>query len=99
MLKKLLQSLGFSKKKSLRTEKPAGIVTHFYGGIDVAIIKFNKAVKIGQKITVQGATTDFSQEIKSMQFDHKDIESANAGQEVGVKVKDKVREGDNIYLD
>lgn len=99
MLKKILKSLGLSKDKTARADKPAGEVTHYYSGIEVAIIKFDKPISVGQKITIQGATTDFSQEIKSMQYDHKDIQSAKAGQEMGIKVKDKVREGDKVYLD
>ncbi|MDD5547883.1 MAG: translation elongation factor-like protein [Candidatus Pacebacteria bacterium] len=99
MLKKILKSLGLLKSKALRTDKPVGVITHYYGGIEVAIIKFSKPVSVGQKITIQGATTDFSQEIKSMQYDHKEIQSAKAGQEVGIKSKDKVREGDSVYFD
>ncbi len=99
MLKKILQRLGLSRKKILREDKPVGEITHYYGGLGVAIVKFNKSVKIGQKITIQGATTNFSQEIKSMQYDHKDISEVGVGQEVGIKIKEKVREGDRVYLD
>lgn len=77
--------------------KPIGEVTHFYGNLDVAIVKFKKNVDVGTKIKFKGATTDFEEKIKSMQFDHKPIESAKKGQEVGIKVGEKVREGDEIY--
>jgi len=83
--------------KKAAAEKPIGIITHFYSGIGVAIIKFNKAVKKGIKVRIKGATTDFTQEIRSMQYEHKDIESAKKGQEVGMKVDNKVREGDEIF--
>lgn len=78
--------------------KPIGAVTHYYGGIGVAIVKFNKAVKTGTAVRFQGATTNFEQTLDSMQFDHKDIASAVKGKEVGIKVKDKVREGDEVFL-
>ena len=81
----------------MATKKSIGVVTHYYGGIEVAIVKFKKAVKAGTEVKFCGATTDFSQKIKSMQYDHKDVASAKKGQEVGVKVDDKVREGDEIY--
>ena len=81
----------------LKKEKPIGVVTHFYGEIDVAIVKFNKAVKKGIEIQFRGATTDFSQKLDSMQYEHKDIASAKKGQEVGVKVDEKVRQGDEIF--
>lgn len=80
-----------------KQEKPIGAVTHFYGGISVAIIKFAKAASVGDEIRFKGATTDFSQKIDSMQYDHKDVKEATKGQEVGIKVSDKVREGDEVF--
>ena len=77
--------------------KPIGKVTHYYGGIEVAIVKFNKAVEKGTKVRFSGATTNFEQSLDSMQYDHKDIDSAPKGKEVGVKVEDRVREDDEIY--
>ena len=77
--------------------KPIGAVTHFFGGINVAIVKFSTSVKVGTKIHFKGATTDFEETIKSMQYDHKEIDTAKKGQEVGIKVGDKVREGDEVY--
>jgi len=78
-------------------EKPIGKVTHYYGGIGVVIIKFNREVKVGETIHFKGPHTDFSQKIDSMQYDHKDIESAKKGQEVGIKAEQKVRESDEVY--
>ena len=97
MLKKILRALGFSKKV-IRTDKPVGEVTHYYGHLNVAIVKFYQDMAAGKNMTFQGATSDFSQTVDSMQFDHKPISSAAKGQEVGIKVKDKVREGDKVYL-
>jgi putative protease len=86
----------FSKKP--KEPKPVGVVTHFYGGIGVVIVKFNKVVKVGDRLHFKGATTDFEETVKSMQYDHKDIKQAKKGQEVGIKVKEKAREGDKVYL-
>ncbi|MBI4085232.1 MAG: translation elongation factor-like protein [Candidatus Liptonbacteria bacterium] len=80
-----------------KKEKPIGAVTHFYGHLGVAIVKFNKPFKVGEKIHFKGATTDFDETVKSMQYDHKPVEAAKKGQEVGIKVGDKVREGDEVY--
>jgi len=81
-------------------EKPIGKVTHYFGNINVAIIKLiNGNVKIGDKINFKGGEdTDFEQEIGSMQIDHKDIEEAKKGEEFGMKVDQKVREGYEVYL-
>jgi len=78
-------------------EKPIGEITHYYGGIGVAIVKFNKEVEAGEEVHFKGAHTDFTQTIDSMQYDHKDIKSAKKGQEVGIKVKEKVHEGDEVF--
>ena len=77
--------------------KPIGVVTHFYGKIKVAIIKFKQPVKVGAEIAIRGATTDFKQVIASMQYDHKPLKVAKKGKEVGIKVKKKVHEGDRVF--
>lgn len=85
------------KAAKLKGPKPIGVVTHYYGGIGVAIVKFGKAVKAGTMAHFKGATTDFKEALSSMQYDHKPIDSAPKGKEVGVKVKEKVREGDEVF--
>ena len=78
--------------------KPIGHVTHFYGHLGVAIIKFKEAIAVGTRVKFKGATTDFEESIASMQYDHAPIEKAKKGQEVGIKVTQKVREGDEVYM-
>lgn len=79
-------------------EKEVGKVTHYFSEIEVAVFKLNGTIKVGDKIKITGHTTDFEQELKEMQVDHKAVESAKKGDDVGAKVKDKVREGDTVYL-
>ena len=86
------------KIAKIKAPKPIGVVTHYYGNIEVAIIKFNKAVKKGIKVRFSGATTNFEQVIDSMQYDHKNMAVAPKGKEIGVKVDDKVRDGDQVFL-
>lgn len=97
MLKKLLKALGLSKKVP-RQDKPIGEVTHYYGNLGVAIVKFNQDLPLGKNVTFQGTTTDFSQDLVSMELDHKPVQMAPRGKEMGLKVKEKVREGDGVYL-
>jgi len=78
-------------------KKPIGEVTHYYDKIGVAVIRFFKAVKVGDSIQFKGARTDFGQTINSMQFDHKGIDSAKKGAEVGMKVDEHVKEGDKVF--
>lgn len=84
-------------KTFMTEQKPIGEITHYYSGIGVAIVKFKQEVKVGETVHFKGAHTDFTQTIESMQYDHKDVKSAKKGQEVGIKVNEKVREGDKVY--
>ncbi len=79
-------------------EELAGTVTHYFGKIGVAAIKLAKPLKAGDKLCFKGATTDFEDTIVSMQIGHEIVASAKKGAEIGLKVKDRVREGDKVYL-
>ncbi len=74
-----------------------GQVTHYYGKIGVAILKLDAPLSVGDVLAIVGSTTDLEQHVKSMQVEHHNIEQAAAGDLVGLKVKDKVREGDTVY--
>ena len=85
--------------KCLSEEKlvEVGRVTHFYPKISVAIVELKASLNIGDKILIKGATTNFEQTVESMQIEHKNIERAEAGQIIGLKVKERVRENDKVY--
>ena len=95
--KKSSSSRKAPKAPKIKMPKPIGVVTHFYGNISVAIVKFNTTVKTGTAIRFSGATTDFAETIHSMQFDHEAVEAAKKGQQIGIKVKKRVREGDSVF--
>lgn len=70
----------------------------FFAQPGVAAIELTDgALRVGDTIHVQGATTDFSQEVESMQIEREVVEGAEQGQSVGVKVKERVRPGDLVY--
>lgn len=77
-------------------EKKIGEITHYFDKIGVAIVKLSSPLKVGDSIKVKGATTDFGQAVESMQVDHKEVDSAKSGDELGIKVADKAREGDDV---
>jgi len=54
-------------------------------------------LSVGDSIKIEGATTNSDQTVRSIQIDKKDLESADKGDEVGIKVVDKVRVGDKVY--
>jgi hypothetical protein len=85
------------KSAPVRKIKPVGKVTHYYAHIKVAIVKFNTKIKTGAELYFKGATTDFKEVAKSMQFDHKPVAAAMPKKQIGIKLKKRVREGDLVY--
>ena len=77
-------------------EKQVGIVTHFYDHISVGVVKLSDKLAVGDKIHIQGAHDDFEQEVKSMQLEHKDIKEGGKGQEIAIKVENKVHQNDKV---
>ena len=75
-----------------------GTVTHYYTNIQVGIVKVETPVEKGDKVAFKGYTTDFKQVLEDIQVNHQPVDTVEAGQEVGIKVNDKVREGDCMYL-
>lgn len=73
-----------------------GKVTHYYDNLGVAIVELEATLKIGDKVKFEGHGADFEQEISSMQVDHKQMEKASAGQMVGLKTEQKVKEGAEV---
>lgn len=78
-------------------EKEIGKVTHYYGKVSVAVVELAAPLQVGDRVAFRGATTDFEQEIKSIQIEHQNVQRAEAEQLIGVKVDDKVRAGDVVY--
>ncbi len=78
-------------------EKPIGKVTHYFSKIGVAVVKFDEPVKTGDRIRISGHGKEFTQAIESMQIEKQPIQEAQAGQEVGLKVAEPVKEGDLVY--
>lgn len=78
-------------------KKEIGKVTHYFGKIQVAAIKLMDSLKVGERIAIQGAHTDFEQTVDSIQLERAAIPEGVAGQEIAIKVKDRVREHDTVY--
>ncbi len=78
--------------------KLIGRITHYFDHIGVAVIALTDKLKTGDKIRIIGGEdTDFEQEVESMEVEHQKIKEAKKGDEVGLKVKAKVREGYKVY--
>jgi len=81
-----------------KKEELIGKITHYFDKIEVGIIEISKGgLAVGDEIHIKGTTTDFEQPIESMQIEHEQVEKAKKGDAIGLKVKDKVREGDEVF--
>jgi len=81
-----------------RKEVKIGVITHFFGKVGAGIINLTDGdLKVGDKIHIKGATSDFEQVVESMQIEHKDVQEAKKGSQAGIKVKEHVREHDVVY--
>lgn len=74
-----------------------GKVTDFFAHPVVAGIELTANVKAGDKIHIKGHTTDLELAVTSMQIDNANVEQAKAGDNIGIKVSDRVRRGDIVY--
>jgi putative protease len=74
-----------------------GKIAHFFSKINVAVVELTDTLSVGDRIRIQGPTTDFEQTVDSMQIEHATVKTATKGQSVGLKVKDKVHEKDTVY--
>ena len=74
-----------------------GAVTHYYGNIGVAVIGLTDTIRVGDTIHFFGSTTDFRQQVDSLQIEHENLEEVAGGQDVAIKVTRKVRGGDRVY--
>ena len=83
--------------KVKKKEKLIGRVTHYFDKIKVAVVKLKSPLRIDDKIRIVGGEIDFTQKVKSMEIEHKKIKQAKAKQEIGLKVKDKARDGYRVY--
>jgi translation elongation factor EF-1alpha len=79
------------------SEVPIGRVTHYYGKISVAVLNLTDAIRLGDTVHILGRTTDFQQEVGSLQIEHQAISEAKPGQEVALKVDYPVRRRDSVF--
>jgi len=80
-------------------EKLIGKITHYFNKISVGIIEITEGeLKVGDTIHIKGHTSDFTQQVTSMQLEHEAIETAKKGDAIGIKVDSTVHEHDQVYL-
>ena len=79
-------------------EEEIGKVTDYFRKIEVAAIDITQGtLSVGDTIHLKGHTTDFTQVVESIQIEHENVQTAKAGDSIGIKVKDHVRDHDKVY--
>ena len=81
------------------TEQLVGVVTHFFKGPGVAVVKLSDEghIAVGDEVHFLGHTTDFTETIDSMEVEHHKVDKADAGDEIAIKVIDRARQHDQVF--
>ena len=78
-------------------KKIIGKITHFYPKISVAVIELEDTLSVGDKISIERGEESFEQKVDSMQIEHENVEKAEAGQSIGLKVAGQTKEGAKVF--
>ena len=79
-------------------EEEVGVIVKFFAKPSVAALKITKgSIKTGDMLKYKGHTTDFTEEVKSMEIDNQSVDEAKVGDMIGIKVEERVREKDMVY--
>lgn len=78
-------------------EKLIGKVTHYFGKVEVGVVALSDALKVGDTIHIKGKSADFTQPVSSMRIETTVVNEAKAGDQVGIKVAQKVHENDSVF--
>jgi putative protease len=79
-------------------EVEVGTVNKYFDKIGVGMIQVTQgALSVGDTIHIKGNTTDLTVTISSMQVQRQPVQTANVGEEAGIKLDSKVRQNDKVY--
>jgi putative protease len=74
-----------------------GEVTHFYNHISVAVLALTDTIRVGDHLHFLGHSTDFRQEVESLQIEHEAVGEAGPGQDVALSVEHRVHQHDKVF--
>ena len=79
-------------------EQLIGTVVHYFKGPSVAVVRVTDGeLAVGDYVRFHGHTTDFTEQVTSMEVDHTKVERAKAGEEVAIQVTDRTRHHDQVF--
>ena len=74
-----------------------GDVVHYYNRIGVAVLQLVEPIRVGDMLQILGYSTDFRQPVTSLQIEHELVQEAVPGEDVAMKVEQRVRRNDKVY--
>lgn len=80
-----------------KEQTPIGTISNYFDHVGVAAIKLEAGLKKGDTIRIIGGDVDFEQPVESMQIHHKVVSEAKKGDEIGVKLRERVRKGYKVF--
>ena len=79
-------------------EIEVALVQDYFAHVGVVALEIvAEGIHVGDVLHFKGHTTDLITEVSSMQIEHESVKDAKIGDNVGVKVNDKVRIHDKVY--
>lgn len=80
------------------SEHKVGEISHYYNEIGVAGIDVTAEIHVGDTVHIAGHTSDFTQTVGSIEIDHEHVEEAGPGDAIGLKVTDRARVHDEVFI-
>jgi translation elongation factor EF-1alpha len=78
-------------------EETVGVVKRYFSKVGVAAVEVTRGVvSLGDTLRFQGHSTRLEVRVDSMQKDNQAVGEARAGDFIGIKVPEKVRENDQV---
>jgi hypothetical protein len=94
---KLPQPVFFPWRECLPRETLIGIADDYLDHHQVMVTTLLDELMVGDRLHIRGRITDLFQTIQSIQVNHEAVRVGEIGQEVGIKVDQKVRKHDYVY--
>lgn len=79
-------------------ELRVGRITHFFPQVNAAAIMIDgSALSVGDEIVIRTSKKPLKMKVQSLQINRLPVHAASKGTEVGLLVKQRVHEGDEVY--
>ena len=79
-------------------EERIGSVIKFFDKTSIAVVKLEFGdITVGDTLRIKGSSSDFTQKVGMMEFDHQPVRKATRGQFTGIKFSQAAKPFDLVY--